>query len=179
MALAQSQFESDLQQLTAQRDKALAAVTDPIDRKYREALEALLKKAMQASDLDGALKIREALENAGTPAAGNGDPFGDDIAPMIEGTKWLWPIEFAANTPESIRWISFGPDKVVKHGWYGASATWRLIKPGVIELTHEGTVDFVWIVEFSSDYRRATVIKKKGRDREQMRLIDKETGKVK
>jgi hypothetical protein len=48
------------------------------------------------------------LENARTPAAGNGDPFGDDIASMIEGMKWLWPIEFAANTPEAIRWISFG-----------------------------------------------------------------------
>jgi hypothetical protein len=69
------------------------------------------------------------LENAGTPAAGNGDPFGDDIASMIEGTKWLWPIEFAANTPEAIRWISFGPNKEVKHGWYPQSATWRLVKP--------------------------------------------------
>ncbi|RYD34752.1 MAG: hypothetical protein EOP87_08620 [Verrucomicrobiaceae bacterium] len=171
--LAQSQFQSELEQLTAQRDKALATAADPIDRKYREALEALLKKAMQASELDGALKIREALEAAGPSAAGNGDPFGDDIAPMIEGTKWLWPIEFAANTPESIRWISFEPDKVVRHGWYPQSATWRLVKPGVIELTQHGKEEFVWTVEFSSDYKRATVIQMKSRKREQMRLISK------
>jgi hypothetical protein len=173
-ALAQSQFEKELALLTAQRDKAIEAAAAPIEKKYQEALEVMLKKAMQASDLDGALKIREALGQVASD-----DPFRDDIESRIEGTRWLWPIKFAANTAESIRWISFEKNNVVKHGWYGLSASWRPLKPNSIELTQEGTVDFVWIIEFNNDFTKGTVIQKSGREREPLRLIDKETGKAK
>jgi len=170
----QSPQERELALLTAQRDKAVEAATAPIHRKYREALEQLLKKAMAASDLDGAIKIREALEKAPDDA----DPFSD-LEAAIEGTKWLWPIEFAGNTPEDIRWISFGPDKEIKHGWHGYTAAWRLVKPNVIELTQAGKVEFVWKMEFDPKFKKATVSKINERKDYPMRIIEQERDKAK
>lgn len=171
---AQSQYEKELSQLTEQRDKAVAAATDPINRKYREALEQMLKKAMQASDLEGAIKIKAALEIAPDDV----NPFVS-IESAIEGTRWLWPIEFAGNTPEEIRWISFGPDKVIKHGWYGSPATWRQAKPNVIELTQDGKTSFVWKMEFDSKFKKAKVSRIDGRENHSMRVIESDAAKSK
>ncbi len=59
-AFADSSFLQDLAKLTAQRDQALAAADEPINRKYKEDLEALMRNAMQANDVDAATKILEA-----------------------------------------------------------------------------------------------------------------------
>lgn len=64
---AESPFERELKQLTADRDKSAAVALDPINKRFRVGLEQLLKRATQANALDDAIKIREAL---GTPAAG-------------------------------------------------------------------------------------------------------------
>ena len=42
---------------------------EPINRRSQEALEKLLRQAMQANDLDGAVKVRAELQKLGAPAA--------------------------------------------------------------------------------------------------------------
>ena len=66
---AASPYEVELAKLTAQRDKALAQVSEPINRRYQDALNQLMRKAMQSNDLDASIKIRAALAAMGLPAA--------------------------------------------------------------------------------------------------------------
>ncbi len=69
---AESPFERELSQLGQQREHEVSAAMDPINRRYKDALESLLRRATQANDLDGALKIREVLKQVsptGVPAA--------------------------------------------------------------------------------------------------------------
>lgn len=72
---AQSLFERDLQQLKDQRDKAITAATDPINRRYKAALEQLISHATQAKDLEAAVKAKTELT---------------DLATVLPGTSWLW-----------------------------------------------------------------------------------------
>ncbi len=72
---AQSLFERDLQQLKEQRDKAILTATDPINRRYKVALEQLIGRATQAKDLESAVKAKAELT---------------DLATVLPGTSWLW-----------------------------------------------------------------------------------------
>ncbi len=58
---AETPFERDFMQLREQRDRALATASEPINRRYKESLDQLLRRATQANDLDTALKIRTEL----------------------------------------------------------------------------------------------------------------------
>ena len=68
VGLTESIYERELIQIAGQRDQALAAVAEPVNRRYKENLEALLRRATQANDLDAALKIRQAIANLSGPA---------------------------------------------------------------------------------------------------------------
>ncbi len=72
---AQSLFERDLQQLKDQRDKAITAATDPINRRYKAAVEQLIGRATQSKDLETAVKAKAELI---------------DLATVLPGTSWLW-----------------------------------------------------------------------------------------
>ena len=67
---AESLFERELKQLRDQRDKAVAAAAEPINRRYQASLEQLLRRATQGNDLETALKIKQEMGNpaATTPA---------------------------------------------------------------------------------------------------------------
>ena len=71
-------------QLTAQRDQAITAATEPINRKYKEGLELLLRRATQASDLDAALRIRQTLGGVAT-APGVPTPLTPPSPPATSG----------------------------------------------------------------------------------------------
>jgi hypothetical protein len=58
---AQTLAAQEYNQLREQRDKAVATATADIERRYTASLEALLKKAMSANDLDLAMAIRGEL----------------------------------------------------------------------------------------------------------------------
>jgi hypothetical protein len=64
----------ELDQLNTERDKALTAAAEPINRRYQTALEALLRRATLANDLETAIRIKQALEkvSAKPPAAPTG-----------------------------------------------------------------------------------------------------------
>ena len=76
---AESPFARDLKQLADQRDKDLQSAAEPINRRYHDSLQQLLQRAMQAGDLDAALKIRAALGgSAATPAPNTADKIAGD-----------------------------------------------------------------------------------------------------
>ena len=56
-------------QLTLDRDKAIAAAAEPVNRLYQTALEALQQRATQANDLDTAVRIKQALDKLSARAA--------------------------------------------------------------------------------------------------------------
>ncbi len=60
---ADSAFEREFAQLKEQREAARAAALEPIERRYQAALEQLLRRATQGSDLDTAVKVKEELDN--------------------------------------------------------------------------------------------------------------------
>ena len=59
---AASDAAREFDQLTADRDKALATAAEPINHLYQTALEALLRRATLANDLDTAVLIKQALD---------------------------------------------------------------------------------------------------------------------
>jgi hypothetical protein len=85
--LAQSDADREFKQLTDQRDRAIAAVDEPINRRYAADLEALLRRATLANDLTTALKIKQTLARLGvggpgTPATAVDSPVGTWIFKM-------------------------------------------------------------------------------------------------
>jgi hypothetical protein len=60
--IAASDTAQEFDRLTAERDKTLATAADPINRLYQTALEALLRRATLANNLDTAVRIKEALD---------------------------------------------------------------------------------------------------------------------
>ena len=59
---APSDAAREFDQLTLDRDKALATTAEPINRLYQTALEPLQRRATQANDLDAAVRIQQALD---------------------------------------------------------------------------------------------------------------------
>jgi hypothetical protein len=62
LVFAQTAYERELSQLKDQREQSKATVVEPIERRYQAALEQLLRRATQAGDLEGAIKVKEELE---------------------------------------------------------------------------------------------------------------------
>ncbi|OYV06650.1 MAG: hypothetical protein CFE26_05125, partial [Verrucomicrobiales bacterium VVV1] len=60
---AQSQLDREFTQLQEQKEKALAAAVEPVNRRYQAALEALLRRATQAGDLPTANKVDTELKS--------------------------------------------------------------------------------------------------------------------
>ncbi|RYD36302.1 MAG: hypothetical protein EOP87_05720 [Verrucomicrobiaceae bacterium] len=58
---AQGAYEAEFQKIRQDREQSLEAAAAPINRRYKESLEQLLRRATQNADLDTALRIREAL----------------------------------------------------------------------------------------------------------------------
>jgi hypothetical protein len=74
VAFAVTDGAREFDQLTLERDRALAAASEPINRRYQAALEQLLRRATQANDLDTAVRIKAALARLSTTAPpGSGD----------------------------------------------------------------------------------------------------------
>lgn len=59
--LAQTDAARELARLQEQRGEALAAAAEPINRRYQQGLEQLLRRATQANDLETAMKIKAAI----------------------------------------------------------------------------------------------------------------------
>jgi|GEM_PF-2303448 len=134
-------FDAELKRLREDRDKSLAAAAEPINRRYQQALEALLRRATQAADLTSAIKIRDELQKLGVanpvnttntaPASNsaNTEPRDSPSAPetvesltqQLIGTKWDW------FNGEKLTLLADG-----KANWQSSSHlwSWKVSKPG-------------------------------------------------
>lgn len=83
--LAASGSEREFQQLTDQRNKAIDAATEPINRRYKSDLETLLRRATQSGDLTAAVKIKEAIARLGGSSS-------TPIAPNNPAGRWEFQI---------------------------------------------------------------------------------------
>ena len=84
---AESSYERELQQLTEQRDKAIAAAVDPINRRYQTSLEQLLKRATQGNDLVTAVKIKAQIEKIHSAAPPDSEA---QFRSALMRSKWSW-----------------------------------------------------------------------------------------
>ena len=131
---AESQAERDLKQLTDQRDKAVAAATEPINRRYKTSLEQLLQRAIQSKDLDAAVKIREAL----------GQPAGlvpDTAKPKITKAAQTRRLDKSAWRETGNAWVSdlrFQGDKMIILPRNGGTT------PVDFRVGNDGTINFTW-----------------------------------
>ncbi len=101
---AQSANELAFRQTRAARDKAAADAMEPINRRYKEQLGQLFKKATQAAELDLARAIQAEIQAVGgaaavaeiTGAKPGGAPVSatgaalnrTDLKKLIENTRW-------------------------------------------------------------------------------------------
>jgi len=71
---ADSQFAIELGRLQQDQHHAVQAALEPVNRRYADALQALLRRATSSGDLDTAVKIKAELEKvAESTKAGTGD----------------------------------------------------------------------------------------------------------
>ena len=134
---AETPVEREFKQLREQRDKALAAVADPINRRYQASLEQLLRKATQGSDLETALKIKQEMGGTpvGTVASTNrtseaATQTKKQLETALTGTRWTmtmngkdqgtWQFNegtLAGVETELVSWKASSKDTVTIKGW--------------------------------------------------------------
>lgn len=129
-AFAESQFDRDLKQLQDQHDKAVAAATEPLHRRYKEGLDKLLRYATQANDLDAAVKIKAEMVKLGFAATAEaGAPAIPNFTEKLLKQAWTW-----TSHPGGRDRLEFGRDGSVTHnGW--KDATWVIKKPNTVIIT--------------------------------------------
>ena len=69
-ANAETEYERQFKLLTEQRDKAISAAVEPINRRYAASLERLIKRTTQAAQLEKALEIKKELQSLKDGEAG-------------------------------------------------------------------------------------------------------------
>ena len=142
--LAATDAERDLQKIVQERNSAIAAAAEPINRRYRTALEQLLRRATQTGDVDTAVKIKEALQ-ALDPKDPGGAVIGDPPASRIVNTTWLW---WGSQT------ITFQNGGKV-HWSEGQTWTWAPVDANTIKGKTSTGQPFT--ITFSPDFKTGTI----------------------
>ena len=102
--LADSANEIEFKQARADREKALAVAAEPINRRYKDQLDKLFRRATQAAELDLAKAIQAELQAVGgtaaavaaggkvippTPVSTSGSlAVKNDLKKLFENTRW-------------------------------------------------------------------------------------------
>ena len=134
---AQTAAARELMQAQEQRDKALAAAAEPINRRYQASLEALVRRATQAGDLTTSIKIREELEKLGAPGAATGPLIGttemqrNQLRARLRGSTWLW----------GSKTFTLHPDGTTSGSWLPRKGTWKITGPRTAELVISNAAD--------------------------------------
>jgi hypothetical protein len=120
-------YESEIARLTAGRDQAIATASAPIQHKYRQALESLMQRAVQANDFEAAARIKRVIDGGTVPSEMNQSNTPTD---PISATATL-PAEFV------------GPWKI-ENTADGFKATYNLTADGFI--VADGGRGGTWLV---------------------------------
>ncbi len=114
-ASGESPLARDLKRLTEDRDRALAAVADPIQLKYRSLLEQLMRKAVANQDLDTAVQIKEAIARIPVTALEKGlqPKTAEQLKEFLNKTSW----NITTNSPsgEAEYTLTFNRNGTFKH----------------------------------------------------------------
>ncbi|MEA3187279.1 MAG: hypothetical protein QOD99_1109 [Chthoniobacter sp.] len=144
---AETVNERDFNLARAEREKAAAVAMEPINRRYKETLEKLFKRATQDAELDLAKTIQAQLHAVGGPAAvaNAGAPVdasssvsstGDktDLRKLIENTRWVR--EGKDNV--SINFLRSGNMKAVGAHLADPGWSYSLEAPDIVKLELKG-----------------------------------------
>ena len=116
LTFADSIYQTQLKQLTEQRDKALASAAQPINKKYQESLQDLLLRASRSNDTEAVAVIADALKALGTPADTKKTPA---LPPEAKRYVGRWTITFENGTV-------IGPRTLNADGTAIPPATWEI-----------------------------------------------------
>jgi hypothetical protein len=129
--LAESDAWRELKQLHEQREKAVAAAVEPINRRYQTALEQLLRRAMQSGDLETAVSIKNELSVLG---ATGGDEGKTAFELALTSNAWTWTI------PGGRSVLRFKPDGNVVGDW-SFKARWAITGSRTVTVHREKGTD--------------------------------------
>lgn len=141
-AAEETQYERELKALTEQRDKAVAAAAEPINRRYQTALEQLLRKATQANELEVAVKIKAnlaSIPNATQPAKRK-PKTTEELKEYLDGTTWM--IAHGSPNAKGSQTVTFNKNGTVKHS-EGGTGPLQFLSPRSIKLwtDHSATLN--------------------------------------
>ena len=152
---AETPFEREYKLLRDQRDKAIAAAIDPINRRHQASLDQLLRRATQGNDLETALKIKQELGAAAASVAVTPQPTaqttGNKIKTKREIEKYLtntsWDV---VQTKSKSPWgsLTFKEKGVLS---FQKDRKWSVTTNGKVLLEQ-------FQVEFSADMKAFTVV---------------------
>lgn len=133
LAAEEPQYERDLKTLIEQRDKAVAAAVEPINRRYQTALEQLLRKATQANELEAALKIKAKLDSVPSAAqpAKPKPKTAEELKEYLDGTTWI--IAHGSPDAKGSQTVTFNRNGTVKHS-EGPKGELQFLGPRSIKL---------------------------------------------
>jgi hypothetical protein len=132
---AESAFEKEAKQLRDQRDKAVAAAVDPINKRYQQALEQVIRRAAQAKDQPAVDKLKEELGNVGANLVSAAQ--STKLQDRVRRTRWTMNLN-QSKQPQKDSWMQLEPDGQVTLGWNAAPAT------GAWSVTSENTITVQW-----------------------------------
>lgn len=143
LSAAESPYQRDFDQLRVQKEKAVAAAVEPLNRHYKEALDQLYRRTVQANDAATAEQIKAELKQLGfDPPPDVGTPKAATPAPVISDAvfnehlmkqSWTW-----TSHPGGRDRVDFNKDGTVTHnGW--KDAKWTSHKPHTVIITMGAT----------------------------------------
>lgn len=107
LLFAASEYDRQLAEATAQREKAIAEASEPVNRRYQNALEQLLRHATLSNDADAVVKIKAALASVDPSALGwrfRGSWLNQGIASHVKFTAGGGFQEIWNGTVQEGRW---------------------------------------------------------------------------
>lgn len=139
---AASPLERELAQLREERDKAIAAATDPINRRYQASLEQLLHRATQTNDLDTTNKIKaEMTGGAADPQAATHFAGGPRSIEKTLPGEWNWEGQNHKSWGTFVQNGEYRMDGVT-HGWkVSANGTVTVTRPDKTKATFQLSSD--------------------------------------
>lgn len=110
-SFAESPYLKELNQLVEQRNKAVDQALAPINTRFKNAAEQLLRRAAQAGDLDAAQKIKETMESGIAP---NAEAIRD-LRKHLAGTQWK-AVDGTSQRPGLAATLTFTDGDLVEPG---------------------------------------------------------------
>lgn len=147
---AQSAIDQEFGQLRSNRDKAAAVALDPINRRYKDELDKLYRKAVLASDLNAAKAIQAELQAVGgsAAAANPGNPLIKPTAPpvnpadkvalkrLVEDSEWsAWKKNEPKGDPHGIFVFRKGGDIATTGEDFRTFRFWTVVPPDTLNIS--------------------------------------------